>query len=142
MCQLANLNGRVGRVAIGDAILSVQTLPETQVDNGRSCLITGDEITPERKPNRAAWVKNGLRRRGVLVGCTGPNDCVLKVRPPLAFTVFEVPIFVAALEAALEDPMPTEPDRSTASETSIRDAVALAAKQHHVLTHLTSLEVN
>ena len=30
----------------------------------------------------------------------------------------------------------------TASETSIRDAVALAAKQHHVLTHLTSLEVN
>ena len=102
--------------------------------------IVTDRVSKHPDPNRAAWVKNGLRRRGVLVGCTGPNDCVLKVRPPLAFTVFEVPIFVAALVAALEDPMPTEPDRSTTSETSIRDAVALAAKQHHM--HLTSLEVN
>ena len=34
----------VDRVTIGDAILGVHTLPETQVDNGRSCLITGDEI--------------------------------------------------------------------------------------------------
>jgi hypothetical protein len=39
------------QVAIGDAILGVQTLPETQVDNGRSCLIAGDEITPKRKRN-------------------------------------------------------------------------------------------
>jgi len=94
--------------------------------------IVTDRVSKHPDPNRAAWVKNGLRRRGVLVGCTGPNDCVLKVRPPLAFTVFEVPIFVTTLVAALEDPMPTEPDRSTTSETSIRDAVALAAKQHHI----------
>ena len=98
-------------------------------------LANGIELVTDRAskrpdPSRAAWVKNGLRRRGVLVGCTGPHDNVLKIRPPLAFTAAEVPTFVAALVAALNDPMPARPDKSTASETSIRDAVALAARQH------------
>ena len=49
----------------------------------------------------AAAVKDGLRRRGVLVGSTGPDRNILKVRPPLAFTEREVPVFVAALRATL-----------------------------------------
>ena len=48
-----------------------------------------------------AAIKEGLRDRGVLVGTTGPAGNVLKVRPPLAFTTAEVPLFTEALEATL-----------------------------------------
>jgi 4-aminobutyrate aminotransferase-like enzyme/Ser/Thr protein kinase RdoA (MazF antagonist) len=51
----------------------------------------------------AAAVKDALRRRGVLVGSTSRAGNVLKVRPPLAFTASLVPVFVAALTAALQD---------------------------------------
>jgi 4-aminobutyrate aminotransferase-like enzyme len=46
-------------------------------------------------------VKEGMRERGVLVGTSARAGNVLKVRPPLAFTTAEVPIFVEALEATL-----------------------------------------
>ena len=45
----------------------------------------------------ARAVKEGMRSRGVLVGSSGRHGDVLKVRPPLAFTVDEVPIVAAAL---------------------------------------------
>ncbi|MHB1434350.1 MAG: hypothetical protein ACYCVZ_19810, partial [Streptosporangiaceae bacterium] len=51
----------------------------------------------------AAAVKDGLRRRGVLVGTTSRAGNVLKVRPPLAFTADLVPVFVRALSEALAD---------------------------------------
>jgi 4-aminobutyrate aminotransferase-like enzyme len=37
------------------------------------------------------------------VGTTGVHGNVLKVRPPLAFTAAEVPVFATALQAALRD---------------------------------------
>jgi 4-aminobutyrate aminotransferase-like enzyme len=46
-------------------------------------------------------IKEGLRDRGLLVGTSGRDGTVLKVRPPLAFTTAEVPAFVDALEATL-----------------------------------------
>ncbi|MGL5827008.1 MAG: aminotransferase class III-fold pyridoxal phosphate-dependent enzyme [Nocardioides sp.] len=49
----------------------------------------------------AGLLKNALRRNGVLVGTTGADGNVLKVRPPLAFTEHEVPVFVAALTSSL-----------------------------------------
>ena len=49
----------------------------------------------------ASAVKEGLRERGVLVGTSGRLGTVLKVRPPLAFSAAEVPIFATALEATL-----------------------------------------
>jgi len=42
-----------------------------------------------------------MRERGVLVGTTGSAGNILKVRPPLAFTTAEVPVFLEALEGAL-----------------------------------------
>ncbi|MFC3890978.1 aminotransferase class III-fold pyridoxal phosphate-dependent enzyme [Lentzea rhizosphaerae] len=61
------------------------------------------------QPDRATAVnvRDGLRGRGVLVGTTGRAGNVLKVRPPLAFTDREVPVFIDALDAALAD----QPDR-------------------------------
>ena len=50
----------------------------------------------------ARAVKEGMRSRGVLVGSSGRHGDVLKIRPPLAFTVDEVPIVAAALAESLE----------------------------------------
>jgi 4-aminobutyrate aminotransferase-like enzyme len=49
----------------------------------------------------ARAIKEGLRERRVLVGTAGAGGNVLKIRPPLAFTTAEVPVFVDALEATL-----------------------------------------
>jgi 4-aminobutyrate aminotransferase-like enzyme len=52
---------------------------------------------------RAAAVRDGMRRRGVLVGTTGRAGNVLKIRPPLALTEAHVPALTAALAAAVAD---------------------------------------
>jgi 4-aminobutyrate aminotransferase-like enzyme len=44
---------------------------------------------------------NEMRRRGVLIGSTGPNDEVLKIRPPLVCTQHHADIIVDALAASL-----------------------------------------
>jgi 4-aminobutyrate aminotransferase-like enzyme len=70
-------------------------------------LANGIEIVTDRAslapdPVVAAAIRDGLRARGVLVGTTGPHRSVLKVRPPLAFTADEVPVFVDALVETLD----------------------------------------
>ena len=50
----------------------------------------------------ARAIKEGLRARGVLIGTCGRDGNVLKIRPPLAFTTAEIPVFKAALEATLQ----------------------------------------
>jgi 4-aminobutyrate aminotransferase-like enzyme len=60
-----------------------------------------DTKAPDRDLTSA--VKNGLRHRGVLVGSTGRDGNILKVRPPLAFTAEHVPVLVEALDGALTD---------------------------------------
>jgi 4-aminobutyrate aminotransferase-like enzyme len=49
----------------------------------------------------ASAIKEGMRRRGVLVGTTARAGNVVKVRPPLAFTSEHVPLFVTALRESL-----------------------------------------
>jgi 4-aminobutyrate aminotransferase-like enzyme len=51
----------------------------------------------------ARSIKEGLRTRGVLVGTSGRDGNVLKVRPPLAFTTAEVPILAEALDTTLRE---------------------------------------
>jgi 4-aminobutyrate aminotransferase-like enzyme/Ser/Thr protein kinase RdoA (MazF antagonist) len=53
-------------------------------------------------PGRANAVVNAMRGRGVLVGRTGPNDDVLKIRPPLVFGDEHTAVLVAALNEALD----------------------------------------
>jgi 4-aminobutyrate aminotransferase-like enzyme/Ser/Thr protein kinase RdoA (MazF antagonist) len=52
-------------------------------------------------PALADLVKNGLRERGVLIGTTGPDDNVLKIRPPLVFGSEHAGIFLEALAEVL-----------------------------------------
>jgi 4-aminobutyrate aminotransferase-like enzyme len=62
-------------------------------------LAIGVEVTDAAT---ARAIKEGLRERGVLIGTSGRHGNVLKVRPPLAFTEAEVPVFAGALAATLE----------------------------------------
>jgi 4-aminobutyrate aminotransferase-like enzyme len=49
----------------------------------------------------AAEVVDRLRVDGVLTGITGPDACVVKIRPPLAFSEAEIDPLAGALERAL-----------------------------------------
>jgi 4-aminobutyrate aminotransferase-like enzyme len=63
--------------------------------------IVRDRATKAPDADATTAIKEGMRDRGVLVGTTGSAGNILKVRPPLAFTTAEVPVFLAALEGAL-----------------------------------------
>jgi 4-aminobutyrate aminotransferase-like enzyme len=62
---------------------------------GRGLLI-GVELDGSARP-----VAEALRRRGVLVGATGPKGNVLKIRPPLVFNRAHADLLLGALTAAL-----------------------------------------
>jgi 4-aminobutyrate aminotransferase-like enzyme/Ser/Thr protein kinase RdoA (MazF antagonist) len=52
---------------------------------------------------RATAVRDLLRHHGVLVGTTGRDSNILKIRPPLAFDEPHVPLVAAALRTALTE---------------------------------------
>jgi 4-aminobutyrate aminotransferase-like enzyme/Ser/Thr protein kinase RdoA (MazF antagonist) len=49
----------------------------------------------------ASLVVNRMRERGILIGTDGPFHNVLKIRPPMPFTVEDADLFVRELDAAL-----------------------------------------
>jgi 4-aminobutyrate aminotransferase-like enzyme/Ser/Thr protein kinase RdoA (MazF antagonist) len=61
-------------------------------------LLVGVQLDDAR---RAKVVVDAMRSRGVLIGRTGPNDDVLKIRPPLVFDDEHVAALVAALDESL-----------------------------------------
>jgi 4-aminobutyrate aminotransferase-like enzyme/Ser/Thr protein kinase RdoA (MazF antagonist) len=65
--------------------------------------IVRDRASAEPDAEMAMDVRNGLRHHGVLVGTTGRERNTLKVRPPLAFTAADVPVFEQAFRATLEE---------------------------------------
>ncbi|HTU95409.1 MAG TPA: aminotransferase class III-fold pyridoxal phosphate-dependent enzyme [Solirubrobacteraceae bacterium] len=76
-------------------------------------LACGVEIVADRAArtpdgDRARRVRDRLRHHGVLIGTTGRSGNILKLRPPLAFTVEHVPALVSGLDASLAE---TEPRR-------------------------------
>ena len=62
-----------------------------------------DRQTKEPDTAAAQAVRSALRARGVLVGTTGEHSNCLKIRPPLAFTEKEVPVWAEALRGAIRD---------------------------------------
>jgi 4-aminobutyrate aminotransferase-like enzyme len=69
-------------------------------------LFIGVELVEDRATKApaaagAARVVNALRDRGVLVSATGPGANVLKIRPPLPFTVQHGDLLLEALDAVL-----------------------------------------
>ena len=60
-----------------------------------------DRATRDPAAVEAAEVVNRLREGGILIGTEGPHDNVLKIRPPMPFTIEDAEAVVAALAEAL-----------------------------------------
>ncbi len=74
-----------------------------------SGLFIGVELVDTKgKPGTgvAAYIKNGLREKLILVGTDGPYDNVLKIKPPLRFTMADANLLVAQLDVLLADYLP------------------------------------
>lgn len=70
-----------------------------------SGLFLGVEIvkpgTKDPDTNRASLIKNELRNRNILISTDGPNDNVLKTKPPLCFTKANAKVVVENIEDVL-----------------------------------------
>ena len=64
--------------------------------------LTTDRLTREPASTEAAVVVNALRDRGVLIGLTGRDDNVLKLRPPMVFTEDDAQLVIDALDSTLQ----------------------------------------
>jgi 4-aminobutyrate aminotransferase-like enzyme len=62
-----------------------------------------DRVTREPATAATAQLVNGLRRRRILVGSTGPHVNVLKIRPPLVFSQENASFLLEALDDALSE---------------------------------------
>ena len=60
-----------------------------------------DRVTGAPDPDLALGVIEDLRARGVLTSVCGPDNNVLKLRPPLAFTESDIPQALEAFDASL-----------------------------------------
>ena len=90
------LRNRLSEVAVGHAAITQVRGPGLFVGVELDCDSTG-------RPDIGTAVANGLRRRGVLVGATGPHGNVIKIRPPLVFAKQHADRVVAALDATLTE---------------------------------------
>ena len=99
--RLAGIALRAGLAAVATAQPGVGDVRGVGLTMGVEMVSDPASCAPDGK--RARAVRDRMRHLGVLIGTTGSHGNILKVRPPLAFTVAHVPILVAALATALED---------------------------------------
>ena len=76
-----------------------------------SGLFIGVELVRNRKTlepaaTEASDVVNRLRDEGILIGTDGPHHNVLKIRPPMPFTIDDADVLASALESILETTLP------------------------------------
>ncbi len=67
-------------------------------------LFLGTDILTDGKPDgtKAGRLVNDLRREGVLISATGPQGHILKIRPPLPFSLANVDQFLTTMEKLLK----------------------------------------
>ncbi|MFD8522200.1 aminotransferase class III-fold pyridoxal phosphate-dependent enzyme [Streptomyces capillispiralis] len=88
------------RERIDEALNGCQAL----VDVRGIGLIAGVEFSAEIDSARKVdKLVEEMRNRGVLVGCTGPRNTVLKIRPPLIWNESHVEVMIKALTDAVRD---------------------------------------
>ena len=91
----------VGRYFL-DALEDVATRrPALQSVRGQGLYLGADIVDPGTgvpSKRHATLIVNGLRDRGILISICGPNQNVLKIRPPLILRKSDVDQFIAALD--------------------------------------------
>ena len=73
--------------------------------HGAGLLLGVDVLTTDDSPDPdlARRVMNHMRQNKVLIGTTGPNNNVLKIRPPLVFNQEHAELLLASITNALEE---------------------------------------
>jgi 4-aminobutyrate aminotransferase-like enzyme len=98
---------------VGDHLLArLRSLPDRSAlvgDVRGSGLFIGVELVRDRETlepaaAEASDVVNRLREEGILIGTDGPCHNVLKIRPPMPFSIEDADIVASALEAAVARP--------------------------------------
>ncbi|MFN4131342.1 MAG: aspartate aminotransferase family protein [Paracoccaceae bacterium] len=69
-------------------------------------LFLGTDILTDGQPDarRAARLVNDLRQNGILISATGPEGHILKIRPPLPFSLANVDQFLTTFDRVLTKP--------------------------------------
>jgi 4-aminobutyrate aminotransferase-like enzyme len=62
-----------------------------------------DRVSREPAPRRAARAKERLRDHRILLSTDGPQDNVLKIKPPLVFSIADAHRFLSTLDRILEE---------------------------------------
>src|SRR5216683_3209970 len=107
LAAIQSLALRVGAHLI-EGLKSLQTRHALIGDVRGSGLFLGidlvlDRETREAAPLQASYVVNRLRDCGILAGTDGPRHNVIKLRPPLVFSVADAELFVNTLDAILQE---------------------------------------
>lgn len=95
---------RVGGALLGELRLLAKDEPRIGDVRGAGLFIGADVVVPGTdSPDYAAAVRivEEMRQRRVLASLCGPHGNVLKIRPPLAFSMDDVDWFMTALADAL-----------------------------------------
>lgn len=102
---LVDRAGTVGSLLKARLEALVDRYPPVGDVRGAGLMIGVEIVDAQGNPDRqrARFLINEMRRRRVLVGTTGPQDNVLKIRPPLVLSEAQAGSIAATLEECLRD---------------------------------------
>jgi 4-aminobutyrate aminotransferase-like enzyme/Ser/Thr protein kinase RdoA (MazF antagonist) len=94
----------VGEYLSGKLLELRKDYPVLGEPHGAGLLLGVDVVNADGSPDSdlASRVMNHLRQNGILIGTTGPNANVLKIRPPIVFNQEHAELLLASLANALE----------------------------------------
>jgi 4-aminobutyrate aminotransferase-like enzyme/Ser/Thr protein kinase RdoA (MazF antagonist) len=94
----------VGEYLSGKLLELRKDYPVLGEPHGAGLLLGVDVLNADGSPDSdlASRVMNHLRQNGILIGTTGPNANVLKIRPPIVFNQEHAELLLASLANALE----------------------------------------
>jgi len=89
--------------AFANGLRDLATRHDTLGETRAAGLFLGIDTLTDGKPDgaRATRLVNDLRREGILISNTGPQGHILKIRPPLPFSMANVDQFLTTLERVL-----------------------------------------
>jgi 4-aminobutyrate aminotransferase-like enzyme len=99
LMENANAVGKAFAAGLRSLAQRHEALDETRAAG----LFLGTDIVAEGQPDalRAARLVNDLRREGILISATGPKGHILKIRPPLPFSLANVDQFLTTFDRVL-----------------------------------------